>query len=132
VVTTALPPQPILVEDENEAGSNDRKGIEHAGCAAAGTETQHTQYMVMTAAARPVTETAQEGQSHVRKTKKKRGAPEHFTREYQQHARAGSPVSRVRAMGRRAQRSQLSDTAWTRSLNDGRSGSSPIRPGPSG
>jgi len=69
-VTTALLPQPILVEDENEAGCNDRKGIEHAGRAAASTDTQPTQYMVMTAAAGPVTETAQEGQSHVRKTKK--------------------------------------------------------------
>jgi hypothetical protein len=61
-------------ENENEAGSNDRKGIEHAGRAAAGTETQPTQYMVMTVAAGPVTETAREGQSHVGKTKKEEGS----------------------------------------------------------
>jgi hypothetical protein len=36
-------------------------------------ETQPTQYMVMTVAAGPVTETVQEGQSHVRKTKKEEG-----------------------------------------------------------
>src|SRR5262249_17029012 len=72
-VTTALPPQPILVEDEKEAGSNDRKGILNAGRAAAGTETRPTQYMVMTVAGGPVNETAQEGKSQVRKTKKEEG-----------------------------------------------------------
>jgi len=40
---TALPHQPIPVEDENEAGSNDRKGIQYAGRAAASTDTQLTQ-----------------------------------------------------------------------------------------
>jgi hypothetical protein len=68
-----LPPQPIPVEDENEAESNDRKGIQHAGRAAASPDTQPTQYMVMTAAASPVTKTSQEGHSHVRKTKKEEG-----------------------------------------------------------